>query len=253
MDHVRTAGDFIAERWAGHADVEPTAVLAVAAAVIVLTSIPRCWRILRQASTIVHEMGHVLAAWLTGRRVSGIKLHSDTSGLTVSTGKPRGPGMLVTLLAGYPAPGLLAVMMTGLATTGYTGASLTLYNVVILLALLLSRNIVGVLSCLISLAATGLIWWMNHEDVVAYVVVALAVFYAWAGMRGTLDVIAVHTRAMGRSGAGHHRALQQAAQSDAGKAAYALAGIKVPAWAWLTFFFLVSLGCVAAVGWLMIH
>lgn len=253
MQDIRTAGDFISERWVGHADVEPAAVLAVATAVIVLTSVPRCWRILRQASTIVHEMGHVLAAWLTGRRVSGIKLHSDTSGLTVSTGKPRGPGMLVTLLAGYPAPGLLAVMMTGLATTGYTGASLTLYNVVILLALLLSRNVIGVLSCLISLAVTGLIWWMNHEDVVAYAVVALAVFYAWAGMRGTFDVITVHTRAMGRPGTGHHRALQQAAQSDAGKAAHALAAITVPAWIWLTFFFLVSLGCVAAVVWLMIH
>lgn len=258
MDEVRTVWAFIAERWTGHADAEPMAVLAVSAAVIVLTSIPRCWRVLRQASTIVHEMGHVLAAWLTGRRVVGIRLHSDTSGLTVSTGKPQGPGMLLTLLAGYPAPGLLAVTMAGLASGGYAGASLTAYNLVILLALLLSRNVIGILSCLASFAATGLVWWVNREDVVAYVVMALAVFYAWAGLRGTLDVMTVHFRALSRGRAGHRRAgtqraAQQAAQSDAGKAAYALGAVRVPAWLWLVLFFLVSLGCVVAVVWLIMR
>ena len=38
------------------------------------------------AVTIAHEGGHAVAALLTGRRLRGIRLHSDTSGLTLSAG-----------------------------------------------------------------------------------------------------------------------------------------------------------------------
>lgn len=62
------------------------------------------WRLSRNAITIAHEGGHGLVALLTGRRLDGIRLHSDTSGLTVSRGKPHGPGMILTAAAGYTAP-----------------------------------------------------------------------------------------------------------------------------------------------------
>ena len=38
------------------------------------------WRVSRNAITIAHEGGHGLIALLTGRRLDGIRLHSDTSG-----------------------------------------------------------------------------------------------------------------------------------------------------------------------------
>ena len=62
------------------------AALAVAAAALVL--LPRAWLVTRHVVTIVHEGAHGLAALLTGRRLSGIRLHSDTSGVTVSVGRP---------------------------------------------------------------------------------------------------------------------------------------------------------------------
>lgn len=62
------------------------------------------WRLSRNAITIAHEGGHGLIALLTGRSLSGIRLHSDTSGLTVSRGKPTGLGMILTAAAGYTAP-----------------------------------------------------------------------------------------------------------------------------------------------------
>ena len=65
---------------------------------------------------MVHEAGHALVAVLVGRQLQAIRLHSDTSGLTVSRGKPRGPGMVAMLAAGYLAPallGLLAAVMLG--------------------------------------------------------------------------------------------------------------------------------------------
>ena len=48
------------------------------------------WRVARNTVTIAHEGGHALVALLTGRKLDGIKLHSDTSGVTVSRGKQIG-------------------------------------------------------------------------------------------------------------------------------------------------------------------
>ena len=50
------------------------------------------WPYTRMLVTITHEGGHAVAALLAGRRLQGIRLHSDTSGLTVSSGRPSGPG-----------------------------------------------------------------------------------------------------------------------------------------------------------------
>ncbi|MGH3621748.1 MAG: M50 family metallopeptidase [Sciscionella sp.] len=90
---------------------EPLRGLVIAtgllAAIAVLT--PRAWFYSRHAVTIAHEGGHGLVAVLTGRRLEGIRLHSDTSGLTLSVGRPRGPGMVATGAAGYPTPALLGL------------------------------------------------------------------------------------------------------------------------------------------------
>ena len=68
------------------------------------------WRTVRLGVTVVHEAGHAVVAVLVGRRLSGIKLHSDTSGVTLSRGKPSGPGMVAMLAAGYLAPALLGLL-----------------------------------------------------------------------------------------------------------------------------------------------
>ncbi|WP_157983873.1 M50 family metallopeptidase [Nesterenkonia muleiensis] len=244
-ERLRAAWEAVIARWGVEASPDPAMVAATAGLVLVLTAVPAVWRISRQASTIIHEMGHVLAAWLSGRRVSGIKLHTDTSGVTVSRGKTSGPGLLITFLAGYPAPGLLAVGLVWLATAGHSGAALTVYVAVLLLALLLSRNVVGVLSCLMAALASGFIWWRNDPEVVGYTVVALGVFYALAGVRGTLDVCRVHlSRGGGRSRAA-------VAATDASQAARAWRGLPLPAALWLIFFLLISLGCAAAVFWML--
>lgn len=249
MDQVRAAFDFVDERFSTAAETDPTVVAALAAAVVILTAVPRVWRIIRQAATIIHEMGHVLAAWLSGRRVSGIRLHSDTSGVTVSRGRPQGPGMLVTALAGYPAPGLLALGLVWLAMSGFGGAALTVYQVVILLALLLSRNVVGILSCLISVLGTGYIWWINDPELVTYTVVALGIFYAVAGVRGTLDVCALHLSGLRRRS--RPAARQAAAATDASRAAQAWRLLALPAPVWLGLFLLLSASSAAAVFWML--
>lgn len=253
MEHARTAFDFVIERFSAASQPEPRVIAVVGALAVLITVVPQSWRTVRQASTIIHEMGHVLAAWFSGRRVSGIKLHSDTSGVTVSRGKPRGPGMLITALAGYPAPGLLGVGLVALAAAGYAGAALTLYQLVLVVALLLSRNVFGIISCLASVLATGAIWWFNDPALVTHTVVGLGIFYALAGVRGTLDLWAVHFAVLRprSSPATRARSKQRAASTDASRAAQAWAALALPAPLWLMLLLLVSLGSATAVFWMM--
>ena len=65
------------------------------------------WHLTRNAITIAHEGGHALVSLLAGRRLQGIRLHSDTSGETRSRGRPDGPGLVLTTMAGYLTPPLL--------------------------------------------------------------------------------------------------------------------------------------------------
>lgn len=87
----------------------------VAAALVLIGPL---WQLTRHAVTLAHEAGHAIAAVGTGRRLTGIRLHSDTSGLTLSRGKPRGPGMVLTAAAGYLAPSLLGLAGAALIAGG---------------------------------------------------------------------------------------------------------------------------------------
>ena len=91
---------------------------AVALVMVLWTPI---WRITRNFITIVHEGGHALVAVLTGRRLEGVRLHADTSGVTVSTGRDRGIGLIMTCFAGYASPALFGL---GCAAGSYTHLTL---------------------------------------------------------------------------------------------------------------------------------
>src|SRR5690348_13087753 len=101
------------------------------------------WRPLRTVVTIAHEGGHALAALLSGRRLTGIRLHSDTSGVTLSVGRPTGFGMVVTAFAGYVTPSLLGMGGAALLASGHI--TMTLWITLLWLALMLTmiRNVYG--------------------------------------------------------------------------------------------------------------
>lgn len=105
------------------------------ALIIVLSGTP--WRWARTAITIVHEAGHAV---LVGRRLQGIRLHSDTSGVTISRGKSEGPGMVLTALGGYSAPSVLGLVFAGLLAASRVTALLVLAAVLLLAVLVMMRN-----------------------------------------------------------------------------------------------------------------
>jgi hypothetical protein len=124
----------------------PWLILAAGVLALAIVACRPVWRVARNVVTITHEGGHALVALLAGRSVDNIKLHSDTSGVTVSRGKPYGLGMVLTTLAGYPAPSLLGLGFAALL--GTQRITLMLWVAIVLLAglLLKIRNVYGVFS-----------------------------------------------------------------------------------------------------------
>jgi hypothetical protein len=152
-----------------------TALLALA---VVVVRGP--WRVARNAITIAHEGGHALAALLTGRRLRGIRLHSDTSGLTLSAGRPTGFGMALTLFAGYVAPSLLG--LGGAVLLGGNHITLLLWVTVLLLLamLIMIRNPYGVFSVLVTGVVVFAVSWFGSPQVQA-IFAYLAVWFLLIG------------------------------------------------------------------------
>ena len=139
-------------------------IAATAALALFLVAWRPAWHRTRHLVTITHEGAHGVAALLSGRRLSGIRLHSDTSGLTVSRGRTTGPGMIMTAAAGYLGPALIGIAAAYLLHVGHAVA--LLWGVLVLLALLLVqiRNWFGLWSVLV--AAVGVFavsWWASTQ------------------------------------------------------------------------------------------
>ncbi|WP_232236213.1 M50 family metallopeptidase [Nocardia sp. BMG51109] len=172
-------------------------VVATGVAALVLVSYPPVWRVLRTIVTIAHEVGHAVVAVLTGRTLRGIRLHSDTSGVTVSRGKPYGLGMILTTMAGYPAPS--AVGLGCAALLGVGRLTLMLWVVVAALAILLFviRNLFGFLAVVVTGAVTlGVSWYgtVVWQGVFGY---AVAWFLLIGGLRAVVELQRVRVRGDG--------------------------------------------------------
>ena len=104
---------------------------------------PTVWPYARNVITIAHEGGHAVVGRMVGRRVGGVELNADTSGVTVTSGNPRGLGMVFTAAAGYPAPALFGLL--GMWGLSYGYVSGVLWGVFVLLAVLMVfiRNLYG--------------------------------------------------------------------------------------------------------------
>lgn len=165
--------DVLREIWSDA--VTPTAppglvaVLVVAGVALALAQVP----IVRQAVTVVHEAGHAVVAVCVGRRVSGIRLHADASGVTLSRGRPNGPGMVATLLAGYPAPSVVGVAGAAAVAAGYAAGLLWALVLAAAVLVLAVRNLYGLLVLLALGGAVAAASWLLPSTVVGWVALLL--------------------------------------------------------------------------------
>ena len=225
--------------WAGLSGVQqpPSAELIWLTALIAVAVVAfrPVWRTARHLVTIVHEGGHAIAAVLSGRRLRGIRLHSDSSGVTLSHGRPRGPGMFLTLIAGYLAPGLFGLLAAVLLWQRHALAVLWVALLLLSLMLLQIRNFRGLYSMLVAgLAAFAVSWWGSDQaqSLVAY---GLTWFLLLAGPVGAVEL--QRARRRGR-----------APTSDADQ----LAGLtRLPALFWVGFFLVANLALLLLGGWLI--
>ncbi len=156
-------------------------VVATGVVALVLVLAPATWPRVRLGVTVVHEAGHALVAVLVGRRLGSIRLHSDTSGLTVSRGKPRGPGMVAMLAAGYLAPAVLGLVAALLLADGRSVGLLWLLVVLAGVLILWVRNFYGLLVLLLGGAAVLLLTWYGDgtvQSVAAYLIAWLLLLAA---------------------------------------------------------------------------
>ncbi|MEU3374008.1 M50 family metallopeptidase [Streptomyces sp. NPDC006660] len=146
------------------------------------------WRLSRNAITIAHEGGHGLVALVSGRRLDGIRLHSDTSGLTVSRGKPYGLGMILTAAAGYTAPPLLGLGGAWLLAAHHVTLFLWLATALLLAMLVMIRNAYGVLTVVITGAAFLLVSWLTGPDVQSAFAYTAVWFLLLGGVRPAFEL-----------------------------------------------------------------
>jgi hypothetical protein len=208
-----------------------TGLIALA---VVLDS--RSWRLTGKVITIAHEGGHALVSVLSGRRLDGIRLHSDSSGVTYSRGKRTGPGLVLTAAAGYVMPSLLGAGAAWLLAERHLTAMLWLALVLLAATFLAIRNLFGALAVLVTAGGVFAVSYYASSAVQAGFGYLAAWFLLFGGLRPVVEL------ARG-SGGSSGRRQRWTRGSDADQLAR-LTG--APAGLWITVFMLVALGALVA-------
>jgi hypothetical protein len=233
---VEVLGRFWAQVTTPTPDLRTEVLLGTAAVAALLVLSPALWRPTRHVVTIAHEGAHGLVALAAGRRLSGIRLHSDTSGLTVSAGRPTGPGMVLTCAAGYTGPGLFGLGAAAVLASGHAVG--LLWALLLLLALLLVqiRNWYGLWSVLVTGAVVfAATWALPPEGQSAFAALATW-FLLLAAPRTVLELQTSRRR-------------RRAPDSDADQLARLT---PFPALVWVGVFLLVDVGALLLGGyWLL--
>ncbi|SEO85963.1 M50 family metallopeptidase [Trujillonella endophytica] len=218
-------------------ELPPEWVLLAAALALLVVLSPALWRPARGVLTIAHEGAHGLVALVVGRRLAGIRLHSDTSGLTVSAGRPSGPGMVATCAAGYTGPALFGLGAAALLAAGHAVGLLWALLALLGLLLVQIRNWYGLWSVLATGAAVfAATWWLPPAGQAVF-----AAALTWFLLLGAPKAVLELQRTRRRRGA---------RDSDADQLAR-LTGL--PALAWVGVLLVVDLACLALGAWWLLR
>jgi Peptidase M50B-like len=219
-------------RLAGTAPAPSGWVLGAGASFALLLVVPeRIWRLAGSVITIAHEGGHAAVSLLSGRRLEGIRLHADQSGVTFTRGRRDGPGVVLTAAAGYVTPSLLGAGSAWLLATGHVTAMLWLAVALLLALLVVVRNIYGALLVLLTGGAVVAVSWLASPLTQAVFAYACSWFLLLGGLRPVLGLPRRRSRA-----------------SDADQLARLT---RLPAGVWVFLFLVISVGA-AALGTLLL-
>ncbi|WP_235564070.1 M50 family metallopeptidase [Arthrobacter sp. Soil763] len=210
--------------------VTATELLIVAAAAVILSLPSATWRYFGLLATVTHELGHAVAALMTGQRLGGIRLNLDHSGTTTSYSR-RPAAVVWSTFWGYPVPAVVGAAMVWCGFTGWGPAAMSAGTVLLLVSFIFLRNAAGVLITAGAVLAAVLLVLFVPAVLIGHVMIGLGLALLVAAVRDLGKLITVHTR---------HR--NRLATSDA----YLLArATRVPAFLWIGLF----TAAVAAAWW----
>jgi hypothetical protein len=207
---------------------------------IVLDS--RLWRPAGKVITIAHEGGHALVSVLSGRRLDGIRLHSDSSGVTYSRGKQTGPGLVLTAAAGYVMPSLLGAGAAWLLAERHLTAMLWLALVLLAATFLAIRNLFGALAVLVTAGGVFVVSYYASAAVQAGFAYLAVWFLLFGGLRPVVELARGSWGPAGSAGSSGRRQ-RWTRGSDADQLSR-LTG--TPAGLWISLFVLVALAALIA-------
>lgn len=211
-------------------------VFGVGIAALILTWLPFGYRLVRHLATLLHEAGHAIVGLLVGRKLRGIRLHSDTSGLTLSRGKPTGLGMVATLMAGYSAPALVGLGGAWLVSAGYAAGMLWALVLLCALMLVFIRNFYGLWVVLVTGVGLAVLSWRASGEVISITAYLMVWSLLLVAPRAIVELQRSRRRKRTRS------------RSDADQLA---ALTRLPAGFWIAIFWLICAACLVLGGWLL--
>lgn len=231
MSATVTAGrSVVSEVWHRAIGVQPVPATSVVVGMALLAAacvlVPGLWSASRNVVTIAHEGTHAFVAVLTGRRLSGVRLHMDTSGVTLSRGKPSGLGLVAMFASGYVGPGLLGLASAWLLGQGHAVGLLWLVLVLLVLLFVWIRNVYGLLLVLVVGFAVFAVSWWGSAALQAACAYAITWFLLLAAPRPVIELQRARRR-----GRAHN--------SDADLLARVT---HVPGLVWVSFFFVGTVG-----------
>lgn len=110
---------------------------------VIITSIPIIGRYVSMVATLIHEIGHGLAAIVCGGRLKQIHLYSNTEGVALTT-HTDWFSKFITSLAGYIFTSVFGLLSIWLIRIGVTKVLIIIYLCFLVLTLLLwIRNLYG--------------------------------------------------------------------------------------------------------------
>ena len=177
LEQTATADALTDQRW----------VLAGCVLGVVLVLTP-AWRLARVPVTVVHELGHAGVGILCGRRFTGFVVNPDMSGHTVTRGRPRGPALVATTAAGYPAPVVTGAVLVVSVGAGHSDLVLLVALVACLFGLVRARSLYTAVVMVILVGAIAALWWTGAAEPGAAVVTSVGVLLMVGGWRQLVNV-----------------------------------------------------------------
>lgn len=187
-------GQYVADRFFAAGDLTRLTLAAAVAVAALAVGIDPVWRQLRYLVTTVHELGHVVVGWFVGRTVQSVHLNHDTSGLTVTRGRPHGPGIFFLYVAGYPAPAISGFVILWAVIYRHAGWAMAVLLALLLICLLLVRNAFGAFVVIAQIVALGAIWAWNDPQVLSAVLTLVGAVLSLGGLRACLDLVGTQRR-----------------------------------------------------------